>query len=187
TCPHGYWVPPLLMTGFLLIANILLMSMLLAIFNNIFEKTDRVSKEIWLFQRYRQVMEYESTPFLPPPLTPLYYLWMIFKCIKTKRSCTANSKLTTKTNSKLFDFALKLFLNADQVEKIHDFEEECMGDLAREKDYERSTSTEERIHRTADRADLILVRLNDLASKESILKTTVRNLDRRLEIIESRQ
>ncbi|KAK6107091.1 Ion transport family protein [Brugia pahangi] len=187
TCPHGYWVPPLLMTGFLLIANILLMSMLLAIFNNIFEKTDRVSKEIWLFQRYRQVMEYESTPFLPPPLTPLYYLWMIFKCIKTKRNCTANSKLTTKTNSKLFDFALKLFLNADQVEKIHDFEEECMGDLAREKDYERSTSTEERIHRTADRADLILVRLNDLASKESILKTTVRNLDRRLEIIESRQ
>uniref|UniRef100_A0A0R3RIK4 LSDAT_euk domain-containing protein n=1 Tax=Elaeophora elaphi TaxID=1147741 RepID=A0A0R3RIK4_9BILA len=85
TCPHGYWVPPLLMTGFLLIANILLMSMLLAIFNNIFEKTDRISKEIWLFQRYRQVMEYESTPFLPPPLTPLYYLWMIFKCIKIKR------------------------------------------------------------------------------------------------------
>ncbi|EJD74757.1 CBR-GON-2 protein [Loa loa] len=187
SCPHGYWVPPLLMTGFLLIANILLMSMLLAIFNNIFEKTDRVSKEIWLFQRYRQVMEYESTPFLPPPLTPLYYLWMIFKCIKTKRKCTANSKLARKTNSKLFDFALKLFLDADQVEKIHDFEEECMGDLAREKDYERSTSTEERIHRTADRTDLILVRLNDLASKESILKTTVRDLDRRMEIIESRQ
>lgn len=37
------------------------------------------------------------------------------------------------------------------MEKIHDFEEECMGDLAREKEYERSTSTEERIHRTADR------------------------------------
>uniref|UniRef100_A0A8R1XPP4 TRPM SLOG domain-containing protein n=1 Tax=Onchocerca volvulus TaxID=6282 RepID=A0A8R1XPP4_ONCVO len=85
TCPYGYWVPPVLMTGFLLIANILLMSMLLAIFNNIFEKTDRVSKEIWLFQRYRQVMEYESTPFLPPPFTPLYDLWMIFKCIKIKR------------------------------------------------------------------------------------------------------
>ncbi|VDM93764.1 unnamed protein product, partial [Onchocerca ochengi] len=187
TCPYGYWVPPVLMTGFLLIANILLMSMLLAIFNNIFEKTDRVSKEIWLFQRYRQVMEYESTPFLPPPFTPLYYLWMIFKCIKIKRSCTTNSKLTTRTNSKLFDFALKLFLNADQVEKIHDFEEECMADLAREKEYERNSSTEERIHRTADRTELILVRLNDLASKESILKTTVRDLDRRLEVIESRQ
>ncbi|KAM3720978.1 Transient receptor potential channel [Dirofilaria immitis] len=187
TCPYGYWVPPVLMTGFLLIANILLMSMLLAIFNNIFEKTDRVSKEIWLFQRYRQVMEYESTPFLPPPLTPLYYLWMIFKCIKIKRSCATNSKLAAKANSKLFDFALKLFLNADQVEKIHDFEEECMGDLAREKEYERNTSTEERIHRTADRTDLILIRLNDLTSKESILKTTVRDLDRRLEIIESRQ
>ncbi|CAG9538250.1 unnamed protein product [Cercopithifilaria johnstoni] len=179
-CPLGYWVPPLLMTGFLLIANILLMSMLLAIFNNIFDKTDRVSKEIWLFQRYRQVMEYESTPFLPPPFTLLYYLWMIYKYIKIKRNCTTNSKLATKTNSKLFDFALKLFLNADQVEKLHDFEEECMGDLAREKEYEKSTSTEERIHRTAERTDLMLVRLNDLTSKE-------RDLDRRLEIIESGQ
>lgn len=37
------------------------------------------------------------------------------------------------------------------------------------------------------RTDLILVRLNDLTSKESILKTTVRDLDHRLEVIESRQ
>ncbi|VDN07735.1 unnamed protein product [Thelazia callipaeda] len=175
TCPHGYWVPPLLMTGFLLIANILLMSMLLAIFNNIFENTDRVSKEIWLFQRYRQVMEYESTPFLPPPFTPLYHLWMIIKCIGLK------------SNSKLFDFALKLFLNADQVEKIHDFEEECMEDLAREKEYKKNTSTEERIHRTAERTDLMLARLNDLCSRESVIKTTIRDLDRRLEMMESRQ
>lgn len=37
------------------------------------------------------------------------------------------------------------------MEKLHDFEEECMRDLAREKEYEKSTSTEERIHRTAER------------------------------------
>ncbi|VDK30297.1 unnamed protein product [Gongylonema pulchrum] len=187
TCPTGYWVPPILMTAFLLIANILLMSMLLAIFNNIFENTDRVSKEIWLFQRYRQVMEYESTPFLPPPLTPLYHLWMIFKYIRIKKKCSINSRLKPKTNSKLFDFALKLFLNADEVEKIHDFEEECMEDLAREKEYKKNTSTEERIHRTAERTDLVLLRLNDLASKDSALKSLARDFDRRLEVLENRQ
>lgn len=37
-CPPGYWVPPILMTAFLLIANILLMSMLLAIFKFIFDR-----------------------------------------------------------------------------------------------------------------------------------------------------
>lgn len=42
-------------------------------------------------------------------------------------------------------------MNVDQVEKIHDFEEECMEDLAREKEYKKNTSTEERIHRTAER------------------------------------
>uniref|UniRef100_A0A915BSL5 Transient receptor potential channel n=1 Tax=Parascaris univalens TaxID=6257 RepID=A0A915BSL5_PARUN len=184
-CVPGHWVPPLLMTIFLLIANILLISMLLAIFNNIFDKTDKISKEIWLFQRYRQVMEYESTPFLPPPLTPLYHLWMAYKYFRVNRGCRPKNNSKSRTN--LFDFTLKLFLNDDQVEKLHDFEEDCMEDLAREKEFKRNTSNEERIHRTAERTEQVLVRLNDLATKGSVLKGTVRELDNRLEVIESSQ
>uniref|UniRef100_F1KQ20 Transient receptor potential channel n=1 Tax=Ascaris suum TaxID=6253 RepID=F1KQ20_ASCSU len=184
-CVPGHWVPPLLMTIFLLIANILLISMLLAIFNNIFDKTDKISKEIWLFQRYRQVMEYESTPFLPPPLTPLYHLWMAYKYFRVNRGCRPKNNSKSRTN--LFDFTLKLFLNDDQVEKLHDFEEDCMEDLAREKELKKNTSNEERIHRTAERTDQMLVRLNDLATKGSVLKGSVRELDSRLEVIENRQ
>uniref|UniRef100_A0AC34GKE7 Uncharacterized protein n=1 Tax=Panagrolaimus sp. ES5 TaxID=591445 RepID=A0AC34GKE7_9BILA len=55
SCVPGYWIPPLLMTIFLLISNILLISMLIAIFNNIFTKTDQIAQQIWLFQRYHQV------------------------------------------------------------------------------------------------------------------------------------
>lgn len=44
-----------------------------------------MSKEIWLFERYRQVMEYESTPFLPPPFTPIYYIWMFIKYMRSRR------------------------------------------------------------------------------------------------------
>lgn len=52
--------------------------MLIAIFNNIFESTNKVSQQIWLFQRYRQVMEYEATPFIPPPFTILYHMYYFY-------------------------------------------------------------------------------------------------------------
>jgi transient receptor potential cation channel subfamily M protein 3 len=82
SCVPGYWVPPLLMTIFLLIANILLISMLIAIFNNIFDQTNKISHQIWLFQRYRQVQEYQTASILPPPFTPLYHLHLVYKYIK---------------------------------------------------------------------------------------------------------
>ncbi|VDK37332.1 unnamed protein product [Gongylonema pulchrum] len=120
-------------------------------------------------------------------------------------SCLANTPFNFLGNSlcdmqNFLDIA-ELFLNADEVEKIHDFEEECMEDLAREKEYKKNTSTEERIHRTAERSpilswlililhfrtDLVLLRLNDLASKDSALKSLARDFDRRLEVLENRQ
>lgn len=40
-CVPGHWVPPLLMTFFLLVANILLMSMLLAIFKLVYRNCSK--------------------------------------------------------------------------------------------------------------------------------------------------
>ena len=92
-CVPGYWVPPMLMVAFLLIANILLISMLIAIFNNIFESLSKISQQIWLFQRYRQVMEYEGTPFLPPPLTPIYHFYMLAKYLKYRNKCCVSTRI----------------------------------------------------------------------------------------------
>ncbi|PAV69075.1 hypothetical protein WR25_21949 [Diploscapter pachys] len=174
TCPPGFWIPPILMTIFLLVANILLMSMLIAIFNNIFVATDAVAKEIWLFERYRQVMEYESTPFLPPPLTPIYYVHMMIKYFRHDRK-------------NIFDFSLKLFLTPDQVEKLHDFEEDCMEDLHREKKEKKYMSNEERISRTADRTEAILGRLNDASLKDAVNRETLVGLEERLNNMERMQ
>lgn len=126
-CVTGYWIPPVLMTFFLLIANILLMSMLIAIFkwvlhrvftvsvlsvindiythfSHIFDQTDEVAQQIWLFQRYRQVMEYESTPIFPPPLTPISHIRMVFKYIAWKCNMSELDGLERKRN--VFDFSL---------------------------------------------------------------------------------
>uniref|UniRef100_A0A915DAN2 Ion transport domain-containing protein n=1 Tax=Ditylenchus dipsaci TaxID=166011 RepID=A0A915DAN2_9BILA len=188
SCVPGHWIPPLMMTVFLLIANILLISMLIAIFNNIYDSSSKISQQIWLFQRYRQVIEYEGTPFLPPPLTTIYHIYIYLFPADSKHH--SHGLKTIKYKEKklaLFDFTLKLFLSEDQVEKLHDFEEESMEDMAREKEYEKNRSSEERLHRTAERTDLILVRLNDLSSKENMLKGNVRELETRLEVMESRQ
>ncbi|CAI5439041.1 unnamed protein product [Caenorhabditis angaria] len=181
-CVTGYWIPPLLMTFFLLIANILLMSMLIAIFNHIFDQTDEISQQIWLFQRYRQVMEYESTPFLPPPFTPLYHLYMLGRYIQYKTSKDEKKKIERKRA--LFDYSLKLFLNKDQIEKLHDFEEDSMEDLARKKENMEYNSKEKRMYRTDTRTDQILNRLVDLQAKETMGRETINDIETRMATLE---
>ena len=109
SCVPGYWIPPLLMTIFLLISNILLISLLIAIFNHIFDSTNKISQQIWLFQRYRQVMEFESTPFLPPPLTLIYHAYMVVKYLKHRLLLHLKKREDTKRS--LFDFSLSRFLS----------------------------------------------------------------------------
>src|SRR5689334_4116169 len=62
-----------------------------------------------------------------------------------------------------------------------------MEDMARSKEFERNRSSDERLHCTAERTDQILVRLNDLSSKEAHVKSNVRELESRLELMEGRQ
>jgi hypothetical protein len=78
-------------------------------------------------------------------------------------------------------------LDDEQVEKLHDFEEDCMDDLARNKEYNKNISTEERIHRTAERSEFMSIKLNDLVTRESALKSSVREVESRLESIEKTQ
>ncbi|CAD5209766.1 unnamed protein product [Bursaphelenchus xylophilus] len=210
SCVPGHWVPPLLMTVFLLIANILLISMLIAIFNNIFDAANKISHQIWLFQRYRQVMEYQNTSILPPPLTPLYHLHLVYKYLRfryeirrerlvqneinsgddPKKIQTAEKKRKQKVRllrEQLFDATLKLFFNREQIEKMHDFEEECMESLAREKEFLSSRTNEERLRRTVERTDNILQRVNDLSQKESYFSDSINHFENRLEHIENAQ
>ncbi|KAK5972116.1 Transporter cation channel family protein, partial [Trichostrongylus colubriformis] len=90
-CVPGGWIPPVLMTIFLLVANILLINMLIAIFNNIFNDTNIRSHEVWLFQRYGQVMEYNDTPLLPPPFTILAYMARLL-CFFSEKKPLKNGK-----------------------------------------------------------------------------------------------
>lgn len=59
--------------------NILLLNLLIAVFNAIFMHADKFSHEIWKFNRFGVVMEYEQKPALPPPLIIFSHIYLIIK------------------------------------------------------------------------------------------------------------
>src|SRR6218665_502118 len=60
--------------------------MFLSVFptSNTFNYISSITNQVWKFQRYFLVVEYESKPFLPPPLVIVSHLILLFKCIKQR-------------------------------------------------------------------------------------------------------
>lgn len=52
-CHPGRWITPTVMSMYLLVANILLINLLIAVFNNIFTSVNSISHQVWMFQRFQ--------------------------------------------------------------------------------------------------------------------------------------
>eukprot|EP00061_Rhincodon_typus_P012977 g39054.t1 len=81
TCTNTYanWLVILLLTIFLLIANILLVNLLIAMFSYTFNKVQEKSDIYWKFQRYNLVVEYHKRPALAPPFIILSHIHIFIK------------------------------------------------------------------------------------------------------------
>ncbi|XP_064607878.1 transient receptor potential cation channel subfamily M member 3-like isoform X2 [Liolophura sinensis] len=174
SCVYGSWVSPALMTMYLLVANILMVNLLIARFNATFLRNNAMSREIWKFQRYHLIIEYEMKPILPPPLIVFSHLYLAAKYIK--RRC--------KGKRDYFDNGLKLFLSHEDKEKLHDFEEECMVDYFREKENKFQSSSDERIRVTNERIENMTMRMDDMNQKENCIKLSLQGMDYRLSKLE---
>jgi len=113
-CITGRWVSPVVMSIYLLVANILLINLLIAVFNNIFNEVNAVSHQVWMFQRFTVVMEYEQKPVLPPPLILLCHLYLLFKTVARK---------LRGRQSDSYDNGLKVFLEPSDLDRLYDFGE----------------------------------------------------------------
>ncbi|KAI6203373.1 hypothetical protein M3Y94_00548600 [Aphelenchoides besseyi] len=180
-CVPGGWIPPILMTMFLLVSNILLINMLIAIFNNIFNVTNAMSQQVWMFQRYEQVLEYDDTPIVPPPFTPLVHLFRLCWAAKNRFCRGRCVGKTTKQNA--MDFAIKVELDSEELKSLFDFEEDCMDDLSRRKYYGALTTHHEQYKSAAD----ISTKLHEISDENSTLISTINRLKNRLEILETQQ
>ncbi|CAH3032490.1 unnamed protein product [Porites lobata] len=105
---YGDTVVSFMTAIYLLVVNILLLNLLIAIFNNTYEKVQTNAKQIWKFERYYLVTEYKQRPVLIPPFIILnhviYAIRFLYRCC-FKKSCNRNgnqdaaSKVKSKTSS----------------------------------------------------------------------------------------
>ncbi|KAK3097474.1 hypothetical protein FSP39_009961, partial [Pinctada imbricata] len=173
-CVYGSWVAPLCMFVFLLVANILLVNLLIARFNATFIRTNPLTRQIWKYQRYQLILNYELRPILPPPITFISHIYLSIKYLV--RRCRGKRDF--------FDNGLKLFLSAEDKEKLHDFEEECMEDLFRCKEIKFQSSSEERIRNINERVENVTMRMDDVNQKENSIKLSLQTMDYRMSKLE---
>lgn len=158
-CLPGRWITPLAMSVYLLIANILLINLLIAVFNNIFIEVNAVAHQVWMFQRFTVVMEYEQKPVLPPPLIAVCHLYLFIRFLwRFCQKCNIPSAET-------YDNGLKLFLEGEDKERLNDFEEDCVEGYFREQELKLQMSTEERIKVTTDRVENMQQKIEDVDKK----------------------
>lgn len=173
-CITGAWITPIAMSMYLLIANILLINLLIAVFNNIFNETNSISHQVWMFQRFTVVMEYQQKPVLPPPLIAFCHFYSLLKyCIRKSKGL-----------KEVRDNGLKLFLEKEELEKLYDFEEECVEGYFHEQNNILLQSTEERIKNTDERVETMTQKIEDINVKENLQSISVQNMEFRLRKME---
>ncbi|XP_078251400.1 transient receptor potential cation channel subfamily M member 3 isoform X4 [Rhinoraja longicauda] len=172
-CITGAWIIPAIMACYLLVANILLVNLLIAVFNNTFFEVKSISNQVWKFQRYQVIMAFHERPVLPPPLITLSHMTMVCQHI-----CCRWRKQEREQEDK--DYGLKLCITEDELKKLHDFEEQCIEEYFREKDDMFNSSNDERIRITAERVDNMSMRLEEVNEREHFMKASLQTMDIRL-------
>ncbi|XP_060829150.1 transient receptor potential cation channel trpm isoform X2 [Bombus pascuorum] len=177
-CLPGRWITPTVMSIYLLIANILLINLLIAVFNNIFNEVNAVAHQVWMFQRFTVVMEYEQKPVLPPPLIVVSHIYLVAKYLL--RYVTQGKANTGET----YDNGLKLFLEADDMERLYDFEEDCVEGYFREQELKLQMSTEERVKITTERVENMHSKIEDIDKKGNTQNASLQAVEFRMRKVE---
>nr|CAB3267284.1 transient receptor potential cation channel subfamily M member 2-like [Phallusia mammillata] len=77
-CPQQQDVVPIISAFYMLLANILLLNLLIAMFSYTFTKLEENTDSIWKYQRYELIQEYYGRPALPAPLSIFWYICSIW-------------------------------------------------------------------------------------------------------------
>ncbi|KAJ8317915.1 hypothetical protein KUTeg_003006 [Tegillarca granosa] len=87
-CAYSSLAGYLIVIQYLLICKLVMVTLLFAMFALTITKVDQEAGVIWKFQRYALIVEFEDRPSCPPPLTVLYYVYLLVIFIINKiRGC----------------------------------------------------------------------------------------------------
>ncbi len=174
-CHTGRWITPIVMTIYLLVANILLINLLIASFNTIYNSVNARSLQFWNFQRFSIVLEYEEKPVLPAPLIIFSHAYRI---------CKYFVRMCRKGRSSKFESGLKVFLSKFDLERLYDFEEECVEGMMKDMDAEKSKKTEVRVKSVQDTIEELRMKFDDIERWEAVSSESSQSLEFRLQRME---
>ncbi|KAK1874832.1 Transient receptor potential cation channel subfamily M member 1 [Dissostichus eleginoides] len=164
-CIPGAGLTPALMACYLLVANILLVNLLIAVFNNTFFEVKSISNQVWKFQRYQLIMTFHDRPILPPPLIVFPHIYIMLRrlCCRCRR----------RTDGERDDGErrLQLVLSAEELKSLHEFEEQCVEEYFREKEDEKQVEN-------------MSMRLEEVNEREHSMKASLQTVDLRLTQLE---
>ncbi|KAI1889620.1 hypothetical protein AGOR_G00164800 [Albula goreensis] len=177
-CIPGAWLTPAIMACYLLVANILLVNLLIAVFNNTFFEVKSISNQVWKFQRYQLIMTFHDRPVLPPPLIIFSHIYIVLK----RLCCRCRRRQEGDLDER--DHGLKLALNPEELKNLYEFEEQCVEEYFREKEDEEQSSNNERIRVTSERVENMSMRLEEVNEREHTMKASLQTVDLRLAQLE---
>ncbi|XP_075117251.1 transient receptor potential cation channel subfamily M member 2-like [Leptodactylus fuscus] len=73
------WLTIILLCLYLLLANILLLNLLIAMFSYTFADIESHTDQVWKFQRFGLIKEYNERPAAPPPLIFFTHVYILLK------------------------------------------------------------------------------------------------------------
>ena len=112
----------ILLAIYLLIGNVMLLNLLIAIFTAVFEDVQENSKDVWKYEMYRLVEEYDERPGTAPPLVIFELIYRVIKKIwkETCRGEKENLELLISGMLETLDLFEKDSLNSYVVQKARD-------------------------------------------------------------------
>ncbi|EFN73002.1 Transient receptor potential cation channel CG34123 [Camponotus floridanus] len=136
-----------------------------------------IAHQVWMFQRFTVVMEYEQKPVLPPPLIAVCHIYLLLRYFLRHIQGKSGTGETC-------DNGLKLFLESDDMERLYDFEEDCVEGYFREQELKLHMSTEERVKVTTDRVENMYQKIEDIDKKESTQNASLQTVEFRIRKLE---
>ncbi|XP_007941196.1 transient receptor potential cation channel subfamily M member 4 [Orycteropus afer afer] len=158
---YANWLVLLLLIFFLLVANILLLNLLIAMFSHTFAKVQGHSDLYWKAQRYSLIREFHSRPALAPPFIVISHMRLIFRRLRRHWARLPDSPHFEHFRVHLPKEAERELLTWESVQKENFL-------LARARDKRESDS--ERLKRTSQKVDTALKHLGQIRQYEKRLK-----------------
>lgn len=135
-CSLRSWPVPFMLAVYLFFGNILMINMLIAIFTHVFDEIQSRSEQIWKYEMYFLVQEFNVKPLLPGPFIVLEHFYLLAKWLR--RSCKDKSKDIVIGGRKM---------DKRELEFLEIFEKVCRSDFIDNRKRTESSKLENMIGR----------------------------------------